>query len=291
MAEKKTALGTDIKKVGIVGCGPMGSAYTQVCAQKGYYVVVSEVNNELLEKGLDLIESRLMEDAGKTEVSEQEKDSILARIKGTTNPQDFRDCDLVIESATEKMDVKKKIFTELDDICPRNIVLGTNTSSLSVLDMAMVTTRPDKVVGIHSSPLVTSLVEIIKTIVVSDETIEIAIGFSKSLGVETYVAKDVPGGIISRLIRPIIIGAIRMIETGQATRDDIDKALTKGLGWPLGPLAMADLIGLDQFLNATNVLYEEFKETQYVPPILLKKMVTAGWLGVKTGKGFYEYDK
>ena len=233
MAEKRTSQGPQVKKIGIVGCGPMGSAYTQVCAQKDYYVVVSETSNELLKKGLGLIESRLTESVGKGELSEQEKDSILARIKGTTSPQDFADCDLVIESATEKMEVKKKIFAELDDICPRNIVLGTNTSALSVLDMAMVTTRPDKVVGIHSSPLVAPLVEIIKTIVASDETVEIAIGFSKSLGMETYVVQDVPGGIISRLIRPLIIGAIRMIETGQATRDDIDKALTKGLGLSL----------------------------------------------------------
>lgn len=290
MKGKKIAPRMEIKKIGIVGCGLMGSGYTQLCAQHGYRVVVCEVNDELLDKGLNMINSRLIEDLTQGKLSEQDKDAILARINGTTKFGDLSDCNLVIEAATERMEVKKKIFADLDKICPEDIVLATNTSVLSVLDMAMVTTRPEKVLGIHMNPLVFPAAEIIKTIVTSDEALEVAKNFSRSLGKQVIVAKDTPGFIVNRLITPLLLNAIRMVETGIASRDDIDTLFTVGMGWPLGPLAMADSVGLDTLLLGTNALYEELKDPQFSSPILLKKMVTAGWHGCKAGKGFYEYD-
>jgi 3-hydroxybutyryl-CoA dehydrogenase len=291
MEEKKIPPRKEIRKVGVVGCGLMGSGYAQLCAQKGYQVVVSEVNDELLNKGLALINARLTESVSQGSLSGQEKDSILSRISGTTYFQNLSDCDLVIEAATEKMEAKKKIFAELDKVCSKDILLATNTSVLSVLDMAMSTTRPDKVLGIHMNPLIFPVAEIIKTIVTSNETVEVAKNFSQSLGKYVVIAKDTPGFIINRLITPLFLEAIRMLESGVADKGEIDAAFTRGMGWPVGPLAMIDGIGLDTLLLGTNALYEELKIPQFVAPILLKKMVTAGHLGVKTGEGFYKYNK
>lgn len=281
----------EIKKVGVVGCGLMGSGITQVCAQSGYQVVVSEVNDQLLNKGLASINGFLTKSAEKGKISLQDKDATLSRIKGTINLNDFHDCDLVIEAVIENMDRKKKVFAELDKICPKHTILGTNTSCLSIIDMAMVTAKPDRVLGLHffnPVPLM-RLLEIVKTIATSDETVEICKDFGKLLGRATVVAKDTPGFIVTALGLPFTLNAIRMLEAGVATREDIDNAVKLGLNHPMGPLELADLIGLDVGINTANAMYEEFKEPQYAPPPLLKKMVTAGWLGRKTGKGFYEY--
>jgi 3-hydroxybutyryl-CoA dehydrogenase len=291
MGDKKISHRMEIKRVGIVGCGMMGSNWTQICAQKGYQVVVSDVNDDLLNKGLARIRSRLMEDLNKCELSEQDKDAILARIKGTTDPHDFSDCDLVIEAAVESMDLKKRIFTELDKICPDDVTLSTNTSVLSILDMAMVTGRPDRVVGIHADPLLFPAVEVIKTLVTSNETLEIAKNFVHSLGKHALICMDTPGFIGNRLLLPLFFNVIRLLEAGMATREILDNAGRWFLFLPKGPLELMDIAGLDTFVLAGNALYEELKEPQYAPPLLLKKMVTAGWLGIKTGKGFYDYDK
>lgn len=272
----------EIKKVGVVGCGQMGGGYAQLCAQKGYQVVVSDETEELLKKGLGAIEFRLAESA--------EKDLVLSRIHGTTGFQSFSECDLIIEAVTEKMEVKKKVFAELDRVCPKDIILATNTSVLSILDMAVVTQRPDRVLGIHMNPLFFPSAEIIKTIVTSDEALEIAKNFSLSLGKGCVVVKDIPGFIVNRLITPLLLSAIRMVETDQASEDDIDM-LFKTMGWPIGPFGMIDGIGLDTLLFGCSAVYEELKDPQFAPPLLLKKMVTAGWMGLKTGKGFYEYGK
>ena len=281
----------EIKKVGIVGCGLMGSGIVQTCAQSGYQVVASEINDELLNKGLASISSALSKSVDKGRLSQQDKDSILARIKGTTNTNDFSDCDLVIEAAIESMDLKKKIFAELDKICPKDTILASNTSCLSIISMAMVTTRPDKVLGLHFfNPVpVMTLLEIVKTIATSDETLEIGKDFGKSLGKTVVIAQDTPGFIVNRLLMPYLMNAIHMLETGVATREDIDSAIHLGLNHPMGPLTLADLIGNDTVLFITTGIYEEFKEPQYAPPPLLKNMVTSGWLGRKTGKGFYDY--
>jgi 3-hydroxybutyryl-CoA dehydrogenase len=281
----------EIKKIGVVGCGVTGSAFAQVFAQSDYEVVVSEVNEELLNKGLTLINSRLTENVREGKLSQQEKVFILARIEGTTKVQNFHDCDLVIEAVVEKMDAKKNVFAELDKICSQKTIFATNTSVLPILDMAMVTKRPDKVMGFHTNLLVGRIVEIIKTIATSNETIEIGKSLAKSVGKTYVIAKDTPGFIISRLTASFFCNAIRMLESGIATKEDIDTAMTAAIGLPFGPFAMMDLAGLDTILLGTTAVYEELKEPQYAPPSLLKQMVTAGRLGRKTGKGFYEYGK
>jgi len=281
----------EIKRVGIVGCGTMGAGITQVCAQSGYQVTVSEINDDLLAKGLASISSRLAKRVDKGKLSQQDKDTALSRIKGTTNTQDFSDCDLVIEAAPENMDLKKKIFAQLDKICPEHTILASNTSSLSVIDMAAVTSRPDKVLGIHfiSPAPVIKLVEVVKTIAASDETIEIGKTFGESLGKTPIVTQDSPGFVMNRLLISFLLNATRMLEAGIATKEDIDAAVNLGLNHPMGPLALSDFIGLDVILDVANAMYEELKDPQYAPPPLLRKMVVAGWLGRKTGKGFYDY--
>jgi len=281
----------EVKKVGVVGCGFMGSGIVQICAQSGYQVVVSEMNDELLNKGLASINSFLTKSVDKGKISQQDKDSALARIKGTTNTKDFSDCDLMIEAAIENMDLKKRIFAELDEICPKHAILATNSSCLSIIDMAIVTTRPDTVLGLHffnPAPIM-QLLEIVRTVTTSDETIEIGKTFGNSLGKTTIIAQDAPGFIVNRLMIPFLNNAIHMLETGVATKEDIDTGVHLGLNHPMGPLTLTDLAGLDTTLFATSAIYEETKDPKFAPPTLLKKMVAAGWLGRKTGKGFYDY--
>ncbi|MFC2041308.1 3-hydroxyacyl-CoA dehydrogenase family protein [Chloroflexota bacterium] len=281
----------EIKKVGVVGCGQMGGGIAQVCAQAGYQVIVSEVNEELLKRGLASINSLLARNVEKGRLSQQDKDAILSRIQGTTNTKDFSDCNLVIEAAVENMDLKKKIFADLDKICPKHVILASNTSCLSIIDMAAVTTRPDKVLGLHFfNPVpVMKLLEIVKTITTSDDTLEVGKSFGESLGKTIVIAKDAPGFIVNRLLMPFMLNAIRMLESGAATKEDIDTGINLGLNHPMGLLTLSDLVGLDTLHFVASALYDEFKDPQYASPTLLKKMVTAGWLGRKTGKGFYEY--
>jgi len=281
----------EIKKVGVVGCGAMGTGIAQLCAQSGYQVVVSEINNELLNKGLASIDKVLARSVEKGRISQQDKDATLGRIKGTTSMKDFSDCDLMIEAAIENLDLKKKIFAELDKICPKDAILATNTSCLSIIDMAMVTKRPDKVLGLHffNPAPVMKLLEIVRTIATSDETIEVCKEFAKSVGKTPVIAPDKPGFIVNRLWVPYMLHAIRLLEEGVASREDIDNAVMTGLNYPMGPLTLADLTGLDILLFVANAIYERLKDPRYIAPTLLEKMVAAGWLGRKTGKGFYEY--
>jgi len=281
----------EIKKVGVIGCGTMGNGIVIVCAQSGYQVVVSEINDQLLNKGLASINSFLTKSVEKGKLSQPDRDSALARIKGTTNTQDFSDCDLVIEAAVENMDLKKKIFAEVDKICPKHTILASNTSCLSIIDIAMATSRPDKVLGLHfMNPVpIMKLLEIVRTIATSDETLDTGRTFGASLGKTVVLAKDTPGFIVNFLLMPFLLNTIRMLDAGVASREDIDTAINLGLGHPMGPLTLADLIGLDTILFVVSAIYEELKDPQYAPPPLLRKMVTAGWLGRKTGKGFYEY--
>ena len=281
----------EIKKVGVIGCGTMGAGIAQLCAQSGYQVVISEINSELLNKGLASIDKALARSVEKGKLAQQDKDATLGRIKGTTNTKDFSDCDLVIEAAIENMDLKKKVFAELDKICPKHAILGTNTSVLSIIDMAVVTKRPEKVLGLHffNPAPVMRLLEIVKTIATSDETVEICKKFGKSLGKTTVIAPDKPGFIVNRLWIPYMLHAIRLLEEGVASREDIDNAVIMGLNYPMGPLTLADFSGLDILLFAANAVYERLKDPRYIAPTLLEKMVAAGWLGRKTGKGFYDY--
>jgi len=281
----------EVKKIGVVGCGLMSAGITQVCARAGYSVVVSDINDKLLNKGLASIDSRLGRQVEKGKLSQQDKDTTMARIKGTTNTKDFSDCDLVIEAVDEDIDLKKKVFAQLDKVCPEHTILGSNTSCLSITDMAVATKRPEKVLGIHfhNPAPVMELLELAKTIVTSDETIEISRKFGESLGKTVVVTPDIAGFIITRLLTPFLLGAVRMLEDGIATKEEIDISCKKALNHPMGPLELIDLIGLDTEYSIDQIMYEDTKDPKYAPPVLLKKMVTAGWLGRKTGKGFYEY--
>ncbi len=283
----------EIKKVGVVGCGLMGAGIAQVCAQSGYQVVVSEINEALLNKGLASISSRLAKNVEKGKLSAEDKDSALSRIKGTTNTKDFADCGLIIEAIIENLDLKRKIFAELDKICPPDTILATNTSVLSIIDIAEATNRPDKVMGLHffNPAPVMQLVEVVKTIATSEDTLRIGTEFVESLGKTAIVAKDTPGFVVNRQLEPFINNAIRMLEDGVATREDIDTGVKLGLNHPIGPLQLADFIGLDTVYFGAIDMYDKFKEPQYAPPVLLRKMVAAGWLGRKSGKGFYDYEK
>ena len=281
----------EIKQVGVVGCGQMGGGIAQVSAQSGYQVTVSEVNEELLNKGLAAINSSLAKAVEKERITPQDKEAAISRIKGTTSMKDLSSCDLVIEAAIENLELKKKIFAELDSVCPKHAILATNTSCLSIIEMAMTTSRPDKVLGMHffNPPPLMKLLEVGRTVATSEETLEIIRNFGRSLGKTVITAPDSPGFIVNRLMVPQVMNAIRMLEAGVASKEDIDNGMMLGLNHPIGPLAVADLVGLDTFYYIASTMYDKFKDPQFAPPVLLEKMVTAGWLGRKTGKGFYDY--
>ena len=281
----------EIKKVGVVGCGLMGAGIAQTAAQSNYPVVVSEINEELLNKGLKIIDKTLAKSVEKGKLAEQDKAAIQGRVKGTTNVEDFADCDLIVEAAIENMDLKKKIFADLDRICPPHAVLATNTSCLSVTEIAMATKRPDQVIGMHFfNPVpVMKLLEVVTTIISSEETLKTVKAFGESLGKTVIVAKDTPAFIVNRLLTPLMLEAIRVLEAGLATREDIDNGMVLGCNHPMGPLTLADFVGLDTMYYITEATYAESKDPKFAAPLLLKRMVTAGHLGRKTGKGFYDY--
>ncbi|RLC95333.1 MAG: 3-hydroxybutyryl-CoA dehydrogenase [Chloroflexi bacterium] len=281
----------EIKKVGVVGCGLMGGGITEVCARAGYPVVVMEVNQALLDGGLSKIQTSLERAAKREKITVEEKDATLGRIKGTLSFDDFGDCDLVIEAVIENLDEKKKVFAGLDKVCPPHAYLASNTSCLSILDMAVTTQRPEQVLGLHFfSPVpVMRLTEIVKTIVTKDEAIDMARDFCKSIGKETVLCQDTPGFIANRLSMVFLVYVIRCYEQGLATKEDIDKTMRLGLNHPMGPLELSDFIGLDTVYYILSAMHEELKDPLFAPPTLLKKMVTAGHLGRKTGKGFYDY--
>ncbi len=280
-----------IRKVGIVGCGQMGSGIAHVCARSGYTVLVSENGRELLDKGLVNIATSLDKGVRKQNITPQEKDVILTRISGTTNNNDFRDCDLIIEAVIEKLDLKKDIFLQLDNICSPDTLLTTNTSSFQVSEIATITKRPDRVLGLHffNPVLVLKLIEIVKTPITSETTLQTAKEFGASLGKTVVVVEDSPGFIVNRLMTPQILNAILLVESGIATREDIDTAMSLGLNHPIGPLALADLIGLDTLLTIADNIHRKSGEKQYAAPAMLKKLVAEGRLGRKTGSGFYDY--
>jgi len=282
-----------INKVGVLGfTGVMGSGISQLCAQSGYQVVGFFRNENRAQKTLASINGFLTRSVEKGKITNQNKEVTLSRIKTTPSLKSFRDCDLIIETVIENLEVKKKLFTELDEICPKHAILATNTSSLSIIDMAMSTKRPDKVLGLHffNPAPVMQLLEIVKTIATSDETIDTGKAFGESLGKTVVIARDSPGYIVNNLLVPYLLNAIRMLDADVATREDIDTAVTLGLNYPMGPLAVCDFIGLDALLFVANIMYEESKDPRCAAPPLLRKMVTAGWLGRKSGKGFYKYE-
>lgn len=281
----------EIKKVGVVGCGLMGAGIAQICAQSGYQVVVSEINEELLNKGLKTIETSLAKSVEKGKIIKQDEEAILGRLKSTTNIEDFADCDVVIEAVVENMELKRKVFADLDRICPPETILATNTSCLSVTEMAMATKRPGQVIGMHFfNPVpVMTLLEVITTIVSSEETFNTVKSFGESLGKSVVVSEDRPGFIVNRLLEPFLLDAMRVLECGLATKEDIDTSMVLGCNHPMGPLRLADFIGLDTLHHIAEAMYGELKEPKFAAPLILKRMVAAGHLGRKTGKGFYDY--
>ena len=280
-----------LKMIGIVGCGLMGSGIAEVCARADYGVVVREVNEELLERGLSRIQKSLGRAVAREKISQDQADHTLARIQGTLDLADFAECDLVIEAAVENMDLKKEIFAELDDILAPPAILASNTSSLCITEMACVTERGDKVLGIHFfNPVpVMPLIEFVRTILTSDETMATAREFGSSLGKTMVTAKDTPGFIVNRLLIPYLLQAVQVYEDGLASREDIDTAIKLGLAHPMGPLTLLDFVGLDTTLFIADAMYEEYKDPRYAAPPLLRRMVLAGQLGRKSGRGFYEY--
>ena len=283
----------DVKRVGVVGCGVMGSGIVEVCARAGLNVVYLEATPELVERGRSRIEASTLQAVERGKLSEQERDAALARVSGTTNMADLADRDLVIEAATEHYETKREVFRQLDEVTKPGAILASNTSSIPIVDLGAATTRPDKVVGMHFfNPVpVMGLIEIVRAITTSEETVEFARAFGAVLGKSAVLSRDRAGFIVNMLLIPYLNGAVRMLEEGFATREDIDAAIHLGLGHPLGPLQLLDLIGLDTALYVADVLFEEFKEPLFAPPPLLKRMVTAGLLGRKGGKGFYDYER
>ncbi len=281
-----------IQKVGVVGCGLMGSGIVEVSARAGYDVVVREVNEEILEKGLGRIRKSMRRAVDRGKMSQEDMEATISRITGTVEMADFGDRDLVIEAAIENMDVKKGIFRQLDELTPASIVLASNTSSLSITEMASVTQRPDKVVGMHFfNPVpVLPLLEVVRGFRTSEETLQVAREFGKSVGKTIVLApKDNPGFIVNLLFVPYGLDAIRALENGVATKEDIDTAMKLGMNHPMGPFTLMDFVGLDTMLYVADAMYEEYRDPRYAAPPLLRRMVTAGYLGRKSGKGFYDY--
>jgi 3-hydroxybutyryl-CoA dehydrogenase len=281
----------DVRKVGVVGCGVMGAGIVEVCARARLDVLYVEAGPDLVERGRNRIEASTRRAVERGKLNGQQREEELARIAGTTSIDDLADRDLVIEAATEHPDTKREVFRRLDEIVGPDVVLASNTSSIPIVDLGAATKRPEQVVGLHFfNPVpVMGLIEVVKAITTSDETIEFARAFGAVLGKTTVLSKDRAGFIVNMLLIPYLNGAVRMLDDGFATREDIDAAVNLGLGHPMGPLQLLDLIGLDTALFVANVLFDEFKEPLFAPPPLLKRMVTAGRLGRKSGRGFYEY--
>ena len=282
-----------IQSVGVVGCGLMGSGIAQVCAQKGHPVIVREVHDEALQRGMGRIRSFLGEGVKRGKMTQPQMDQVLANLKGTTALADLKDCDLVIEAVVENLDEKRKVFAELDRVCKPSTIFASNTSSISISAQAAATKRADKFLGLHFMnpvPLM-KLVEIVRPDAVSAETYGVAKAFAESLGKITVTAKDTPGFIVNLILVPYLCEAVRAFERGLATKEDIDTGLELGCGVPMGPLKLLDFVGLDTTVYIMDVLHTEWPEPKYEAPALLRKMVAEGRMGKKAGKGFYDYPK
>jgi 3-hydroxybutyryl-CoA dehydrogenase len=283
----------EVKKVGVVGCGFMGSGIVQVCAQSGYEVVVVEINEQILSTGIATTEYYVRRGVKQGRISQRDKDLIMSHIKGSLTKEDLNDRDLVIEAIPEDMEQKRRIFVDLDRICPEHTILCTNTSCLSVTELARATSRPDRVIGTHFlSPVPPSrLLEIVRADTTSKETLKTVKDFGRSLGKEILVARDTPGFIFNYLLLALTEAAVRLLENGVASVEDIDKSMTLGLGHPIGPLALADFNGLDVGYMVSRAMSERSKDPCLAPSAILKELVESGRLGRKTGEGFYKYRK
>jgi len=282
-----------IQKVGVVGFGAMGSGIAQACAQAGFDVTVRDVDQAALDRGFGVVDGSLARLVKAGRATEADAKAARGRIRGTTALGDLKDSDLVIEAALEIIETKREIFAELDRICPPATILASNTSSLPIVEMAAATKRPDRVAGLHffNPVAVMQLVEIVRALTTSEETVAALREFAERLGKRGIVCKDTPGFVVNRLLVPYLLGAIRALEEGVAAPDEIDDAVKLGLRHPMGPFELLDYTGLDINLHVANVFYDEFKDPSMAAPPLLRRMVAAGHLGRKSGRGFYEYDE
>jgi 3-hydroxybutyryl-CoA dehydrogenase len=280
-----------IKTVGVLGCGLRGSGIAQVSAASGYTTVVREVDEAALQKGLGRIRKFLDDGVAKGKVTAESRDATAARLKGTTSFDDLKSCDLVIEAIIESLDEKRATYAAVERVVAGHTILLSNTSSLCITELAATTGRPDRFGGLHffnPVPLM-KLVEVIRGLATSDETYREVFAFAQSLGKQPITAPDRPGFIVNRLLVPYLLDAIRAYENGLGTLEDIDNGMKLGCGYPMGPFTLLDFVGLDTTYYIANIMFEEFREPAYAPPPLLKRMVLAGRLGRKSGKGFYQY--
>jgi 3-hydroxybutyryl-CoA dehydrogenase len=281
----------EIQTVGVLGCGLMGSGIAQVCAAAGYKTIVREVDEVALNKGLGRIKKFLEDGVAKGKVTGAARDTTLGNLSGTTAFVGMNECDLVIEAIIESLEEKQQTYAALEPILKAHTIVVSNTSSLCITELAATTTRPDRFGGLHffnPVPLM-KLVEVIRALTTSDETYQAMFEFAQSLGKEPITAPDRPGFIVNRLLVPYLLDAIRAYENGLGTLGDIDKGMTLGCGYPMGPFTLLDFVGLDTTYYIANIMFEEFREPAYAPPPLLKRMVLAGRLGRKSGQGFYSY--
>lgn len=283
----------EIKKIGVCGCGLMGAGITEVSAKAGISVVVREVNDDFLGKGLDRIDKSLGRAVSKGKLDEAGKKAVLDKIKGTTKIEDLADCDLVCEAVIENLPEKIKLYRQLDETVKKDAIFASNTSSLSITEMGAATKRPDQFCGLHFfNPVpVMKLVEVVKTVATSEATFATAKAFGEKVGKVVVSCKDTPGFVVNRLLVPYLLDAIRALQDGIATKEDIDNAMKLGCGYPMGPLELTDFVGLDTTYYIAEILFDEFKDHHYAAPPLLKAMVKAGYYGRKAGRGFYDYSK
>ena len=282
---------TSIGKVGVLGCGQMGSGIAQVAAVAGFEVLARDVNQDQLARGKKAIEASLGKFVEKAKLAPEARDAALGRLRFTTSLEDLASSDLVIEAVSEDLELKNRMWTALDQVCGPATLFASNTSSLSIIAMATVTGRPDRFLGLHFfNPVpMMPLVEVVKSVATSPETIEAGTAFVRRLGKEPIAARDSTGFIVNLLLIPYLLDAVRAVERGVASIRDVDLGMTLGCGHPMGPLTLLDFVGLDTAVNVGEILFEEFREPRYAPPPLLKRMVLAGWYGKKSGRGFYDW--
>ena len=281
----------EIRRVAVLGCGLMGSGIAEVAAKAGYETHVREINDDLVARGRANIEKSLGRAVDRGKLDAAVRDEVLGRLKFTTSLEDLKDADIVIEAVTEDIEVKNEMFRTLDRVCPEHTIFASNTSSLTIAAMAASTNRPHRFVGLHFfNPVpVMKLVEVVRTIAVDQNVYRTAFEFARSLGKEPVEAKDTSGFIVNRLLVPYMLDAIRCLEQGLATTEDIDKSMTLGTGYPMGPFTLCDFVGIDTLYYIAEIMFEEFREPRFAPPPLLRRMVSLGYFGRKTKRGFYDY--